>query len=122
MTIQPAELAAQRLLTKAFIDADVTNITLWRSEWADDGAGGDRRLDPAPLAPQRLRLQPRVDGGNPRTTADGEQAVPNYTLIGEHTADIKRWDTFTVEGRRYEVAFVYQNRQYEVKAEVFFHG
>lgn len=120
--ISPAELAVHRALTKAFVDADATPIRLWRSEWISDGAGGEQRQDPEALDPQQLRLQPRTDGGNPRTTADGEQAIPNYTLIGYHTADIKRWDTFTVNGRRYEVAFVYENQQYEVKAEVFSHG
>lgn len=122
MSIQPGELAVQRALTQAFVAADASTLTLWRSEWQNDGAGGVVRLDPEPLAPQQLRLQPREDGGSPRTTADGEQVVPTYTLIGLHTADMKRWDTFAKDGVRYELAFVYENTQYEVKAEVFYHG
>lgn len=122
MAVSATELAAQRGLTAAFVSADAEPITLLRSEWVSDGAGGEVRQNPEPLPVQMLRFQPRQDGGSPRETADGQQVVPMYTLVGPHTADIDRWDEFTLHGNRYEVVFVYENRQYEVKAEVAYLG
>lgn len=122
MAIPAAELAAQRALTNAFVAADAEPITLFRSEWVSDGSGGEVRQDPLPVGVQVLRFQPRQDGGSPRTTADGQQVVPTYTLVGKHTADIERWDEFVLNGDRYEVVFVYENRQYQVKAEVAYLG
>lgn len=122
MAASSVELAAQRQLTAAFVAADAEPITLFRSTWMSDGAGGHIKQSPEPVLVQLLRFQPRQDGGSPRQTSDGEQVVPTYTLVGKHTADIQRWDEFTLNGSRYEVVFVYENRQYQVKAEVAYRG
>ena len=122
MAIPSVELAAQRALTNAFVAADAEPLTLFRSERISDGAGGQVTQPPVPVIVQLLRFQPRQDGGSPRMTADGEQVVPTYTLVGRHTADIERWDEFVLNGSRYQVVFVYENRQYEVKAEVAYLG
>lgn len=122
MTIAELELNIQRSLTRSFIAADWRTIVLMRSEWVSDGSGGSIRQDPEPLAPQRMRMIPRADGAPERFTADGEAVTPSYVLMAEHTADIQRWDEFTVAGRRYEVVFVNENQQYEIKAEVAYRG
>ncbi len=122
MGISPVELSVQRALTKAFIRADEKEVVLSRRARVDDGAGGIVLGDAVPLAPQLLRLIPLGDGAQERLTADGKSVTPSYMLMGEHTADMQRGDTFTVNGRRYELVFVNENRQYEIKAEVVYRG
>jgi hypothetical protein len=123
MAIADAELSVQRMLTRAFIEADVVTITLYRSTVTDDGAGGTVTGAPVAIAPQCLRLITQGSTGadsKQRFTANGQAVSPDYVLMGTECADIERWDTFEHEGRAYEVVFVNQNRQYEVKAEVVY--
>jgi hypothetical protein len=121
--IAAGELAIQRQLTAAFIAADYIQVTLMRSVWTSDGAGGEVKGASAPIAPQKARLIPQSDGASSgpsqgRLTSDGEIVQPSYMLMGSYQFDVQRWDQFTVDGRRYEVVFINENRQYEVKAEV----
>lgn len=120
--IATAELAVQRRLTKAFIEADVLPVVLLRSTFVPDGAGGEVKGDPLPLQPQRMRLIPLGDGAQERFNANGTEVRPTYKLLGNYDADMERWDEFVLNGERYEVVFISQNRQYEVKGEVFYHG
>jgi hypothetical protein len=123
MGIASAELAVQRQLTAAFIAADDCEVTLYRSSVTPDGAGGEVRGEPTPLAPQVFRLIPQGGTGadsKERFTRDGQAVSPDYILLGDHQADMQRWDTFTLGGRQYELVFVNQNRQYETKAEVVY--
>jgi hypothetical protein len=121
--IAAAELAIQRQLTAVFIAADVIQVTLMRSVWTSDGSGGSVKGPEAPVAPQPARLIPLSDGASAgpsktRLNSDGEQVAPGYMLMGAWDFDVERWDQFTVNGRRYEVVFINENQQYEVKAEV----
>lgn len=120
--IATAELAAQRLLTKAFVEADVIIVTLVRSEWVNDGAGGSYAQNPHSLAPQRMRLIPLQDKQQERFTSNGEQVQPGYKLLGLYDADMQRWDTFVLGGNRYEVVWVNENQQYQTKGEVAYRG
>jgi hypothetical protein len=122
MGIASVELAAQRQLTKAFIAADSLEVTLIRTPREADGAGGVEVGTPASLAPQVMRLIPLQDGHEPRQTADGEQAVPRYMLMGTHDADMARWDEFELDSGWYQLVFLNQNQQYEKKAEVVYRG
>lgn len=125
MGIEATELSVQRQLTREFIDADYAEITLYRSEVVSDGAGGTVQGEPAPIGMQCLRLITQGSTGadsKQRFTRDGQQVSPEYVLMGTECADMERWDTFTLAGRRYELVFVNQNRQYEVKAEVSYRG
>jgi hypothetical protein len=116
--ISAAELAIQRRLTAEFIKADQISVVLRRAEWTADGAGGQVKGNEEPLAPQTMRLIPLGDGATPRMTMNGEAVTPSYMLMGTYLADVQRWDTFTVNGRTYEVVFINENQQYEIKAEV----
>jgi len=116
--INPYEAAVQRRLTEEFIKADGREVVLWRSVRQEDGAGGWTFGDPAPLPAQFMRLIPLRDGASVRMTADGQEVTPAYMLQGSHGADMERWDIFELEGVRYEVVFVNENRQYQVKGEV----
>jgi hypothetical protein len=120
--IAAAELAAQRLLTKVFVEADVLAVVLYRTTRTSDGTGGSVVGPAEPLAPQRMRLIPMGDGAQERFTADGAAVTPSYRLLGLHTADMERGDTFTIAGRRYEIVFINENRQYEIKGEVAYRG
>lgn len=121
--IAPAELAAQRQLTEWFIRADERQLSLIRSGKVPNGAGGYKTVETT-LPPQGFRLIPLQDstGESSRTTADGKQVTPSYMLQGRHDADLQRFDRFVIEGRKYEVFFILENRQYQVKGEVAYLG
>lgn len=121
--IAPGELAAQRKLTDSFIRADEQQIQLIRKTKVPNGAGGYRETM-VPLAPQGFRLIPLQDstGESGRTTADGKQVTPAYMLQGRYNCDMQRYDQFVIDGKRYEVFFIVENRQYQVKGEVAYLG
>jgi hypothetical protein len=122
MGISQAELRAQRTITEEFIRADSLEVTLLRSTFTPDGAGGEVKGDPAPLPVQTMRLIPASDGAQERFTADGEAVRPSYMLMGKFDADMERWDELIVDGIRYQIVFVNQNRQYQTKGEVVYRG
>lgn len=115
------ELRAQRVVTQAFINADSRPISLLRALRTDDGAGGYTTTTQN-LSTQKMRLIPQQDGATQQTTADGQQVVPQYVLMGRWDADMQRGDTFVIDGQTYEVVFVNLNSQYERKGEVYFRG
>jgi hypothetical protein len=84
--------------------------------------GGVLMGTPTALPAQTMRLIPAQDGAQERFTADGKAVRPTYMLQGRYDADMERWDTFVHAGHRYEVVFVNENRQYQVKGEVVYHG
>lgn len=114
------ELDIQRKLTDAFIKADETPLTLSRQVKVSDGAGGYTKTA-QPLALQRFRLVPQQDTREPVATADGQMVRPRYVLLGRHTADMQRGDTFTWNDGRYEIGEV-EDKQYEIKGEVTYRG
>lgn len=121
--IPPVELNVQRRLTAAFIEKDPLEIQLLRSERIANGSGGYVTGDPAPVGGlQRMRLIPLQDGQTERYDANGKQVFPQYMLMGLHDADMQRWDTFELNGDRYQIVFINLNRQYEVKGEVAYLG
>lgn len=123
--INATELQMQRRLTQAFIAADAQQVVLTRTVETPDGEGGVVRSGPVALPAQTMRIIPAQDGtpgGQTRFTADGQEVRPAYTLMGPHTADMQRWDTFETVDGRFEVVFVNANRQYEVKGEVAYRG
>lgn len=117
----PTELAVQRSLTRAFIAADEDQIELVRKAEVPDGSGGYTTV-PVAVPSQPMRLIPLQAGGPERHTLDGRVVEPGYHLLADWEADMERGDLFTVGGRRYEVVFIVENRTYEVKGEVVYHG
>lgn len=122
MGIEQEELRVERMLTDAFISADSLQVVLNRTTEVSDGAGGVLLSDTAPLAAQKMRLLPLGDGAVERLTADGRVVRPSYMLLGNYDANMQRGDTFTLSTGRYQVVFVNENRQYEVKGEVAYVG
>lgn len=122
MTIRPAELRAQRRISRAFIEADPVTVTLARRSRNPDGAGGTTVGAPVSQAPQRFRLLPQEDGATARTTAEGETATPEFMLMGEWNANMARFDEFTLaDGRRFQIVYI-DDRQYELKGECVYLG
>jgi hypothetical protein len=119
--IATGELEVQRALTASFIAADSLSVALQRNTKVATPAGGYKTIATT-LSAQTVRLIPLGDGATERLTADGKQVQPQYMLQGIWTADFARGDTFTLSGRRYEVVFINQNTQYQVKAEVYYLG
>lgn len=118
------ELAVHRANTKAFIDADPRSIVLVRSVPVPNGSGGSLPGVPAPQPAQTMRLMP-VDAtvATERRLEDGSVLKPSWTLLGEHTADMKRGDTFSLpDGTTGEIAYVQEKRTYQVKGEVVSRG
>jgi hypothetical protein len=116
--IAAGELAVQRRLTAEFIAADAIEVELLRAPITSDGAGGYLIGTPVARAIQVFRLIPSQDGAQPRLTADGVEVTPSYMLMGPAGVDMARFDEFVVDGRRYQIVFLNENRQYEVKGEV----
>jgi hypothetical protein len=116
------ELAVERDLTTAFIAADQDEVVLNRFTRAPNGSGGYTLTGPAALPSQPGRLIPLQAGGPERLTLDGKVVEPAYHLLMDWGADMQRGDRFVVHGRRYEVVFVNENKAYETKGEVVYHG
>lgn len=122
MSIAAEELALLRSQTTDFIAADFKDITLARLTRTANGSGGFTSAYTPLVFPQRMRLIPQAGAGTNRQTLDGEAATPEYVLLAPYDANILRWDTFTDQGRRYQVLFVHEKVSYERKAEVKYLG
>lgn len=122
--IPAAELRLLRKNTREFILADDRQITLTRTPQVDTGTGGSRPGAPAPLATQTLRLLPQdLATSTERRLPDGSVVKPAWVLLGEHTADMKRGDTFPLpDGTTGEVVYVHEKKDYQVKGEVVTRG
>jgi hypothetical protein len=120
--LSPGELKVQRKLTVAFLRADAREITLERRTRTPDGAGGSVRGPAVSQSAQRFRLLPQEDGATARTTAEGETATPECMVLGRWDANMERFDEFVSDGRRYQIVFISENRQYETKGEAIYLG
>lgn len=119
--ISTLELAAQRIITDAFIDADFLMVSLVRHTKVSNGSGGFTTTKMT-LAPQKVRMVPLQDATGERQSEDGTLVKPSYMLVCRYDVNLERWDQFTVSGLRYKVVFIQQNRQYQVKGEVAYLG
>lgn len=123
--IAAIELRVLRRNTEAFIDADPREITLMRAASVPTGTGGARPGVAAPLATQTLRLIPQAEStSTERRLPDGSVVIPTWVLLGMHTANMQRGDTFTLPDgvTTGVVVYVHEKRDYEVKGEVIARG
>lgn len=113
-----------RANTQAFVAADDRQVVLTRTPRVDNGTGGTKPGVPTPLPAQTLRLLPQDAGASTeRRLPDGSVVVPTWVLLGPHTADIKRGDTFPLpDGTTGEVVYVHEKQAYQVKGEVVARG
>lgn len=120
--IPTAERDIQRRLTEEFIAADIVILELSRPLKVTNGAGGFRKNGVQTVTSQRFRFIPSQDGATERLMADGRKVTPGYILMGEHSADMERFDEFELDGRRYQIVFINEKRDYETKGEVAYIG
>lgn len=123
MIASEVELEAQRRQTDAFIKADHVDVILWRQEKVPNGSGGFVLSPAQPLPPQQFHLVPQNRQLEERQTLDGAVVRPDSVLIGYYDADIRRGDWFmNAMGKRYDVAWVNEKRDYEVRVELVYRG
>lgn len=119
--IPAAEMAAQRRATDAFIRADVESVTLVPRERSRTASGGATYTDLPPRPSQAMRLIPAKETlAVERETLDGRIVKPEYVLLALWDGEMERGDRFSLGGNRYEVAFVHEKRDYQVKGEVVY--
>lgn len=111
------EVERQRQMTRAFINADPTVITL--TPYVETiTAGGGRRLEPGtPRPDQTFKLIPMTFDQRPTVTAGGVERIIDYTLLGEWDAEGAVWDRFTLEdpNEYYLVVAITDGHGYERK-------
>jgi hypothetical protein len=103
--------------TKQYIEQNPKEIVLTRYVKVADGAGGTR-TNSSVLPSQTMRaITNRSAVSAERRTVGGVTVVPEVTLQGLWTADIRRGDTFMLDGVLMEVVWV-SDLGYEKLAEV----
>lgn len=114
------ELAANRRITKAFIETAPIEVALVPRVKIPQPSGGSKWGRAAPRDVQRLRL---VEPSSARSTApvraiDGIDRVIEFMLIGEHDAEIGLYDVFTHDGAEWEVLYAHPFNGWERRVEV----
>jgi len=122
MISNDVELYVQRLNTEAFIKAWPETLVLNRVQRTSDGQGGFTTTTLPPLPAQTFAVLPQNHQLKDRVTLDGQTVTPDYKVLGYYDADIQRGDWFLWRGNRYDVVYVYGNRDYETLAEVLYRG
>lgn len=117
-TVAPHILIAQRKATENLIKVFGKPVQIIRRGLQSDGAGGVKKQNETTLAAVRRYFAPVTEDNQPVVTQVGDVSYQRYVLIGLHDDDIRDEDHFLVDGVRREIAWVDQNRDYQVKAFV----
>ncbi len=113
------------LLTDQFIQENPVQVIVKRRPKVVTSAGGFRRGDPVPLAPQTFRkveinLRTALSA---RTTEDGAVVVPSFMLVTPWNADIKNHDRMVIDDKDCEIVTVgFASLLMRKTAEVYQHG
>lgn len=106
MAVHGTELVMARRQIDAMILADPLDVTFLRRQKVDTLDGGWKLSDPTPLAEaQQVRLIPfkrRMTEFLTNTELGNVSDLP-YVLLGRHTLDIEKGDTFTWDEQTFEV-------------------
>lgn len=105
--------------TEAFIARSPVGITLSRRARVEDGVGGWKWGATSSVAEQTFRKTAMLRGSSKteRVTSNGVLIIPEFLLVCLVDADIKRYDTFSLNGQEHEVVFVSKMR-WSTHAEV----
>lgn len=118
--------ALNRRVTRKQIDAvietDPRPISLVRSDFLPDGAGGLIRSNPVPLAPQWGKLIESTLQLPTRITEDGRTVRPTKVLVMGYKADVKMGDTFEDRNAIHEVVYVDPTKTVKTSCEVIVNG
>lgn len=119
------DLALNRKLTKQFIDVLPVTLTLTPNARTRSATGGFTFAAGTPRAPQVFTLieQGTVSGmPRPEITLDGIVRVVEFELLGEYDSELARYDTFTHQGKEFEVVDLFYDNGYERRALVSARG
>lgn len=118
------ELKSLRLVEGEFIRSDRVNLVLYRAPIITTPSGGKQRGEPVALPPQVARLTPfkRRLGDFVVETSMGHIEGYQFLLLGYHDMDIERGDTFSYQGREYEIREVDPDRDVRTQALVDYFG
>lgn len=119
------DLELNRQLTKQFIDALPTTITLTPRERVQTPAGGWIWQLGTPREPLVVSLleQGTVSGlPEPIRTEDGVERRVEFQLLAEWGAPVARGDVFIHSGKEWEVVDLFFDNGYEVRALVSARG
>lgn len=127
MVTKTERIMARRQID-ALIRADPVDIVIWRKLRVPDGAGGWRWSAPTPILdgePQRVTLIPfkrRMTEFLVSTELGNVPDLP-YVVVGYHTLNIQREDTFTYNGDTFEVQTVdIEQKDVRIAAHVDYFG
>ena len=106
--------------TRDLISEEGQMITLWRAPGpVPDGEGGfTPGGQPVPLTSAKRFFGATPDNGEMVVTSEGQQFKATYVLVGTENDDIRDGDHFFVNGRKYIVRFVSDEKDYEKLAYV----
>lgn len=114
------ELREQIKTTDDLITSNPVELVFTRPQpAADDGAGGRKPAgQDNDLPPQEVFFQAKMQ--NPVEVMDerGQRVLSWYVVVGRPDADMRQGDRFMHNGHEYKLAFIYPDRQYQIKAEV----
>ena len=119
------DLPLNRKLTKQFIDQLPVTLVLTPHSRVRTPAGGYKEEAQPPRAAQTFTLiESGGIGGLPRpeVTIDGVVRVVEFELLGEHDALMARGDTFTHQGKEWELVDLFYENGYERRALVSARG
>lgn len=122
MITDPLELATQRRMTRAFIDADHEIIVLTPYERTKTDTGGSVDTPLTPREPQKFHVI-ETDTAAPSTRVPGgEKQTVDFVILGNWDAEVFPQDRFSLRGAEWEVKAVQFFNGYEQRAYVIRHG
>jgi hypothetical protein len=101
--LSTAEVEVNKRLTHVFIGTLPTVVVLTPRSKVNKPAGGFALEAQEPRDPQTMRLIEPSTIPLPTVTLDGVQRETQFELLGEWDAQISVYDTFDVDGKRWEV-------------------
>ncbi len=109
MSFQTTDADVAEAITRQFIDENPLEVTLVRSQKTQTSAGGWVLQNPTNLLPQTVRLVPgQMYADTVRTTSDGREVNPTFTIVAPMDADMERFDTFSIDDFDYEIVWFYR--------------
>lgn len=119
------DLNLNRRLTRTFIAQFPTTVVLTPRARVRKPSGGFSLVAGDPRPPQVVSLlEQGTVGGLPRPTVtqEGVERVVEFQLLGEWDAQVETGDTFTHQGKEWEVVDTFYDNGYEVRALVSARG
>lgn len=120
-----ASLAANRAVTKMFIDDDPSLIALTPNSRQKSNSGAYVTVPQSARRVQLFKLIYQAAKGEPDGTPDGEVAKQEVVIVGEYNAEIEQGDTFMwppASGVNWVVTGIHPHNGYEVKADAVAYG